>query len=145
MTGVQTCALPICLRAGQAGVAFAVWAPNATRVDVVGDFNAWQPAAHPLQLHRNTGIWQLFVPGLRAGALYKYLVTGSGAAEPCFKADPVAFATELRPATASIVCDLSDYAWQDARWMQARAHRQQPEAPISIYEVHAGSWRHQVG
>ena len=81
-----------CLRAGQAGVAFAVWAPNATRVDVVGDFNAWQPAAHPLQLHRNSGIWQLFVPGLQAGALYKYLVTGSAAAEPCFKADPVAFA-----------------------------------------------------
>ena len=133
-----------CLRAGLAGVAFAVWAPNATRVDVVGDFNAWQPAAHPLQLHRNTGIWQLFVPGLQAGALYKYLVYGSGAAEPWFKADPVAFVAELRPATASIVCDLSGYAWQDARWMQARAHRQLPEAPISIYEVHAGSWRHQA-
>ncbi|MQC24542.1 MAG: 1,4-alpha-glucan branching protein GlgB [Chloroflexi bacterium] len=134
-----------CIRAGQAGVAFAVWAPNATRVDVVGDFNAWQPAAHPLQLHRNTGIWQLFVPGLQAGALYKYLVFGSGAAEPCFKADPLAFAAELRPATASIVCDLSHYAWQDARWMQARARRQQPESPISIYEVHAGSWRRQAG
>lgn len=134
-----------CVRAGQDGVAFAVWAPNATRVDVVGDFNGWQPAAHPLQLHRKTGVWQLFVPGMQAGALYKYLVSGSGMREPCFKADPLAFAAELRPATASIVCDLSRYAWQDARWMQARAHRQQPEAPISIYEVHAGSWRHQAG
>ena len=134
-----------CVRAGQAGVAFAVWAPNAARVAVVGDFNAWQPAAHVLQLHRNTGVWQLFVPGLAAGALYKYLVFGSEQAAPCFKADPVAFAAELRPATASIVCDLDGYAWQDARWMQERVRRQQPDTPISIYEVHAGSWRHQTG
>ena len=128
------------VRDGVAGVRFAVWAPNASRVAVVGDFNAWDGRRHPMRLRHDAGIWELFIPTLEPGARYKYeLLARDGALLPQ-KADPVARATELPPATASVVPSPAPFAWSDGEWLAARAARQAPTAPISIYEVHAGSW-----
>ena len=121
------------------GVRFAVWAPNAQRVSVVGDFNGWDPAAHPMAMRGSTGIWEHLVEGLSAGTLYKYAV--ESAAGVALKSDPYAFAAEAPPGTASMVCALDGYAWDDADWLRARAGRQRHDRPLSIYEVHAGSWR----
>ncbi|HEY2959782.1 MAG TPA: 1,4-alpha-glucan branching protein GlgB [Actinomycetota bacterium] len=124
---------------GVAGSAFAVWAPNARSVRVVGDFNRWDGRLHPMRSLGSSGVWELFVPGAGAGAHYKYeLVTAGG--DLVLKADPMAFATEAPPATASVVYT-SAYRWGDQEWMAARADRQTNSAPISIYEVHLGSWR----
>jgi 1,4-alpha-glucan branching enzyme len=124
---------------GVAGTAFAVWAPNARSVRVVGDFNRWDGRLHPMRSLGSSGVWELFVPGAGAGAHYKYeLVTAGG--DLVLKADPMAFATEAPPATASVVYT-SAYRWGDQEWMAARADRQTNSAPISIYEVHLGSWR----
>jgi 1,4-alpha-glucan branching enzyme len=123
---------------GREGTAFAVWAPNAESVSVIGEFNEWDPAADPMH-PRGVGIWERFTPGARAGALYKYAVfTKDG--ERLDKADPYGFACELRPWTASRVVELDGYAWGDAAWMAGRRGPQAASAPIAIYEVHLGSW-----
>jgi 1,4-alpha-glucan branching enzyme len=124
---------------GVAGTAFAVWAPNARSVRVVGDFNGWDGRMHPMRVLGSSGIWELFVPGVGAGAKYKYEVLGADGAF-VLKADPLARATERPPATASLV-DHSSYGWQDQAWMAARGERQRVDQRISIYELHLGSWR----
>ncbi len=125
---------------GVEGVHFAVWAPNAIRVSVVGWFNNWDGRIHPMQQRGNSGIWELFMPHLKPGDLYKYEVKGHQAFL-AQKADPYAFASELRPRSASMVWDIEAYEWQDAEWMAARDKRNWLEEPISVYEVHLGSWR----
>jgi 1,4-alpha-glucan branching enzyme len=126
---------------GGAGTHFAVWAPNAARISVVGDFNGWRPDAHPLEPRQDSsGIWSQFVPGVRHGALYKYHIESRNNGYTVQKADPYAFFSERPPRTASVVWDLS-YEWGDAEWMQNRAHRNALDSPWSIYEVHLGSWR----
>ena len=126
---------------GVAGVHFAVWAPNASRVSVVGEFNHWDPAAHALTARREAGVWEAFVPGVKVGALYKYRVDGPGGVFRGDKADPYGFAAEIRPLTASKVAELDGYEWHDADWISARASREAATRPLSIYEVHLGSWR----
>jgi len=124
---------------GVAGVRFAVWAPNATAVAVIGDFNDWDGTRHPMCRLPSAGIWETFVPGATAGTIYKYLVTGAeGVSE---RSDPYGFGAELPPRTASCVVDLDTYAWRDADWMATRASRNALDAPINAYEVHLGSWR----
>ena len=125
---------------GVPGVRFAVWAPNARRVSVVGDFNGWDGRRHPMRRRVESGVWELFIPRLAPGALYKYEIIGPDGAMLPLKSDPVALATEMPPATASRVLDPTPFAWSDAEWMRSRAARRGPEAPVSIYEVHAGSW-----
>ncbi|MCL2789174.1 MAG: 1,4-alpha-glucan branching protein GlgB [Desulfobulbus sp.] len=124
---------------GDEGVIFAVWAPNARQVEVFGDFNGWNPALHPMH-SSDTGIWTLFIPGLGEHAVYKYRVTAQ-TGEQFDKADPLGFAMEERPRTGSVVADLDRYLWRDQEWIADRARRQSLESPISIYEVHLGSWR----
>jgi len=134
-----------CTVNGVAGVNFAVWAPNAQTVSVIGDFNGWQHAAHPMHLrHIDLGAWECFIPGLQIGALYKYAVYSRYNNYVAEKSDPYGFAAELRPKTASIVADIHQHRWQDEAWMQERAQHQQLSSPISIYEVHLGSWRRVV-
>ncbi|MDR0788016.1 MAG: 1,4-alpha-glucan branching protein GlgB [Gemmatimonadota bacterium] len=125
---------------GVSGVRFAVWAPNATRVSVVGDFNEWDGRRFPMRRHSRAGVWDLFLPGLTAGTLYKYEIKPRHGA-PFVKADPVAFRTEVRPATASIVHELGCHAWGDEDWMERRRLVDAAAAPMSIYEIHLGSWR----
>ena len=125
---------------GIAGTRFALWAPNAWRVSVVGDFNHWDGRRHPMRLRPQAGVWELFVPRIGAGTVYKYELLGADGSLQPLKADPVARATELPPKTGSVVAHNVDFAWQDAQWMAGRAARQQPDQPLSIYEVHAGSW-----
>ena len=126
---------------GADGVHFAVWAPNARRVSVVGDFNAWDGRRHSMRLRRDTGIWEIFIPDVRPGLAYKYELIGPDGGRLPLKADPFARASEFRPATASIVAPELDHVWGDSPhrefWGQADARRM----PISIYEVHAGSWQ----
>ncbi len=124
---------------GIQGVNFAVWAPNATGMSVIGDFNDWNPRRHAMRKHIPCGIWELFVPGLTAGAIYKYHVRHREAVFE--KSDPHGFAAELPPRTASKVADLGAYRWNDADWMADRRRHNALDAPISIYEVHLGSWK----
>lgn len=124
---------------GVEGVNFAVWAPNADAISVIGNFNDWDGRRHPMRKHVPSGFWELFVPGLKAGEIYKFLIRSHG--ESFEKADPYAFAAELPPRTASVVTDLSGYEWQDTDWMDARAERQGLNTPLSFYEVHLGSWK----
>jgi 1,4-alpha-glucan branching enzyme len=128
-------------RDGVAGTRFAVWAPDALRVSVIGDFNGWRAGVHPMWAVASSGIWEGFVPGVGAGALYKYAITSRYEHYHVEKADPYAFATEFRPQTASKVWDLSGYSWGDSAWMARRQHAHALDAPMSIYEVHLGSWR----
>ena len=124
---------------GVEGVAFAVWAPNAQRVSVVGDFNAWDGRRMPM---RNVGgFWELFAPGLRPGHIYKYEIIGAQGQLLPLKADPYAEQAERPPNTASVIANPSRHLWQDGQWMAERWQRDDREAPISIYEVHLGSWR----
>src|SRR5581483_3335440 len=125
---------------GKPGVSFAVWAPNAKRVSVIGDFNAWNPEATPMQLRPKAGVWDCFVPNLGQGTLYKYFVESRYGGYRVDKADPYASAAEIRPQTASKVWDLSRYQWNDQPWTAARAGRHLHESAMSIYEVHLGSW-----
>ena len=128
---------------GVAGVHFAVWAPNALAVSVIGDFNNWRRGDNPMHLrHRELGVWECFVPGIQPGALYKYAIYSRFNNYAVEKTDPYGFATELRPRTASIVVDIHQHEWDDTTWMQQRPEHQQLSSPISIYEVHLGSWRH---
>jgi 1,4-alpha-glucan branching enzyme len=125
---------------GVPGVRFAVWAPNALRVSVVGDFNAWDGRRHPMRLRAEAGVWEIFVPRLSAGNRYKYEIVGPDGNLQPQKADPIARATELPPGTASVVASGEAFVWNDAQWMSQRSVRQAPGAPLSVYEVHAGSW-----
>ncbi len=125
---------------GVHGVRFACWAPNARRVSVVGGFNNWDARRHPMRKRLEGGIWELFIPRLGPGALYKYDILGPHGPVPQ-KADPVALQSERPPRTASIVADPAPFQWNDALWLKRRPGLQSVQAPISIYEVHAGSWR----
>jgi 1,4-alpha-glucan branching enzyme len=125
---------------GITGVHFAVWAPNAERVSVVGGFNRWDGRCHPMSSLGATGLWELFIPDLPEGTLYKYEIRTRERGALLVKADPYAHAGELRPRTASVVCDLSRYTWHDQTWMAARAKWNSLSTPLSIYEVHLGSW-----
>jgi 1,4-alpha-glucan branching enzyme len=122
------------------GTYFAVWAPDAQQVWVTGDFNGWDKGSHPLGNRAQSGIWEGFIPGLGAGSLYKYYVASKYGAYRVDKADPFAFSLEGPPRTASIVWDL-DYAWEDGDWMANRYRANALDAPMSVYEVHLGSWR----
>ena len=122
------------------GMYFAVWAPHALSVSVTGDFNHWDPEANPMKLLGTSGIYECFIPDLGQGELYKYAVTAQSG-KVLFKADPYAFQAEFRPGTASITCDISDFKWTDDTWMKKRETRVPVEAPMSIYEVHIGSWK----
>jgi 1,4-alpha-glucan branching enzyme len=127
---------------GVAGIVFAVWAPNARRVSVVGDFNDWDGRRHPMRLHPGPGVWELFLPGLDEGARYKFEVLGRNGKLLALKADPYAFGFELEePRTASMVTSLDGHVWGDAAWMLEQGRRNALDAPIAIYEVHLGSWR----
>lgn len=125
---------------GVQGVRFAVWAPNARRVSVVGSFNFWDARRHPMRLHRDAGVWEMFVPGARPGDIYKYDLLGPHGGPLPQKADPLAWAAERAPATGSIVVGDEPFRWTDAAWMDRRGRAQAPTAPISAYEVHAASW-----
>jgi 1,4-alpha-glucan branching enzyme len=128
-------------REGVPGTRFAVWAPNAERVSVVGDFNRWDSRVHPMAVRGSSGVWELFVPGAARGALYKYEVRSRASGEVRLKADPYAQSFERRPGTASRVAGESNYAWQDQAWLDARARRDWLHAPLNVYEVHAASWK----
>jgi 1,4-alpha-glucan branching enzyme len=125
---------------GVKGVNFAVWAPNAEGVSVVGDFNEWSTKSHPMRKHIPGGVWELFVPDMGVGTLYKFAVKqlGGRVVEKC---DPYGFAAEVPPRTANIVTDLNSYTWQDSDWLADREKRNGLDAPMSIYEVHLGSWQ----
>jgi 1,4-alpha-glucan branching enzyme len=126
---------------GVPGVHFAVWAPNASRVSVIGDFNGWNPDQTPLVQRPEGGVWEAMVPQVAPGTRYKYRVVSRDAAYISDRADPYGFAGEIRPDTASVVVDLGTYQWQDGEWMAGRAAVQGKGAPITFYEVHLGSWR----
>ena len=124
---------------GVEGVHFAVWAPNARQVSVMGEFNNWHGESHPLD-SSDSGVWTLFIPGLPEYAVYKFrIVTQNG--QSFDKADPYGFAMEQRPKTASVVVDLDRYQWGDEEWVSHRAEKQDLERPMAIYELHFGSWR----
>ncbi len=123
------------------GVHFAVWAPNAERVSVVGNFNNWNPTVYPMRFHPGAGIWEIFLPGLGEGEAYKYSVKSRQADYTAEKADPYGFFAELRPMTASVVTSLEGYGWGDGDWLAERSTHNSLNSPISIYEVHLGSWR----
>ena len=125
---------------GVRGARFAVWAPNAQRVAVVGDFNMWDARRHPMRLRHSAGIWELFLPRLAEGARYKFDIVGPGGVRVPLKADPIAKQAEVAPATASIVASPVPLRWNDADWMSARGKRHAADAPLSIYEMHLGSW-----
>lgn len=130
---------------GVDGVAFAVWAPNAQRVSVVGDFNQWDGRRHPMRKRVEAGVWELFVPGVQTGALYKYELIGAHGELLPLKTDPVGFEQEPPPATGSRVAGLTRFDWTDADWLAKRQAAHDLGAPISVYEVHLGSWRRKDG
>lgn len=130
---------------GVPGVSFAVWAPNAGRVALVGDFNDWDGRRHPMRNRRGTGVWEIFMPGLGAGALYKYEIKAADGSLLPLKSDPLAMKAELRPSTASVVAVPAPLDWHDDAWLSARPQMQSVSAPISIYEVHLGSWQRGEG
>lgn len=125
---------------GKNGMYFAVWAPHAEQIGVVGDFNSWNPGANPMKPLADSGIWEAFIPGIAAGELYKYAIT-TKSGKILFKADPYAFSAEYRPGTASVTTDISGFQWSDDAWMEKRGNADPMNAPMSIYEVHLGSWR----
>jgi len=125
---------------GVSGVHFAVWAPNAVRVSVVGDFNAWDGRRHPMKRLKDSGIFELFVPGLTTGELYKYEIKVKGGMV-VMKADPYASRAQLRPDTASIVHDLNQFKWSDENWLEVRKRSDYRKSPINIYELHLGSFK----
>jgi len=126
------------------GVRFAVWAPNARRVSIVGHFNSWDGRRHPMRLRYPAGIWELFVPRLQPGEIYKYEILGPHGVLP-LRADPMALRTEAPPATGSVVAEPLNHQWQDHEWIEQRPQRQQRSAAMTIYELHAGSWQREDG
>ncbi|MBR4106139.1 MAG: 1,4-alpha-glucan branching protein GlgB [Alphaproteobacteria bacterium] len=129
---------------GVKGVAFAVWAPNAKRVSVVGAFNNWDGRVDVMRKHPSCGVWDIFIPGIGEGEIYKYEIK-TNSNNIFLKADPVAFYSERRPNTASVVYDLNHYEWHDNDWMNYRSEYNSLDKPMSIYEVHLGSWRRKYG
>ena len=125
---------------GVLGTRFAVWAPNASAIAVVGDFNGWDGARHPMQPHSHSGVFEVFIPGVGAGALYKFEIRDTAGTLLPQKADPVARAQELPPGTASMVVEPSRYSWKDRGWLDGRGKDDARRKPITIYEVHLGSW-----
>jgi 1,4-alpha-glucan branching enzyme len=130
-----------CRRDGVDGTRFACWAPNAERVSVVGEFNRWDGRCHPLANRGASGVWELFVPGIGPGTLYKFEIRNRNTGEVLLKADPYAQRCEQRPGTASVVPAPSAHHWRDAGWLEARARRDWLHAPLNAYEVHLGSWK----
>jgi len=126
---------------GVTGVLFATWAPNAARVSVVGDFNRWDGRAHPMRVRGGSGVWELFIPDLQPGTLYKFELRNRDTGHIYLKADPYGQFFELRPSTASIVRGKDAYAWNDEPWLERRRHADWQHRPVSIYEVHLGSWQ----
>jgi 1,4-alpha-glucan branching enzyme len=129
---------------GFKGVHFAVWAPNAQRVSVVGNFNHWDGRRHLMRNCGQGGLWELFVPDLSEGEVYKFEIKSRYHGYMVEKADPYAFQAELRPKTASVVCDITQFEWHDQDWMACREQAQALDAPIAVYEVHLGSWKRRV-
>ncbi len=127
--------------AGVQGVHFGVWAPNASRVSVIGGFNGWDSSAHPMRSRGESGIWEIFIPELKEGTLYKFDILSRFGHYLAQKADPYGFAAEMRPKSASMVWDIHRYAWNDSAWLAARASQDWLHSPMTVYEVHAGSWR----
>ena len=127
--------------AGVPGTHFAVWAPAAKRVSIVGDMNGWDGRVHPMRPRGSSGIWELFIPEVAEGAVYKYEILGPNGNLLPLKADPYAFRGELRPKTGSVVANLDSHKWNDSNWLEQRKEKNWLESPISIYEVHLGSWR----
>ena len=127
---------------GVRGVLFAVWAPNAERVSVVGDFNGWDGRRHPMRARGGSGIWELFIPDLEAGNIYKYEIRNRESGETLLKADPYGQRQEVRPRTGSMVPRQSRHVWGDSEWMTKRQRFDWMHQPISVYEVHLGSWQH---
>ena len=123
------------------GVLFSVWAPNAERVSVVGDFNRWDGRCHPMRVRGHFGVWELFIPGLESGQVYKYEIRNAVSGDLHIKADPFARAFEHRPSNASVVAPSSGHEWTDGEWLAARKAVDWLHAPMSIYEIHLGSWR----
>lgn len=126
---------------GVTGTLFATWAPNAERVSVVGDFNRWDGRVHAMRARGGSGVWELFIPGVAPGALYKFEIRNRHSGAVMVKTDPYGHRFEMRPNTAAVVCPPSDYAWSDQDWLQARAGNAWQHAPMSVYEVHLGSWQ----
>ena len=126
---------------GVSGVLFATWAPNAERVSVIGEFNHWDGRVHPMRIRGGSGVWELFIPGLEADALYKFEIRNRESGEILSKTDPYARQYELRPNTAAIVTATTEYEWRDTQWMQQRPQHDWLHGPTSIYEVHLGSWQ----
>jgi 1,4-alpha-glucan branching enzyme len=126
---------------GRRGVHFAVWAPNAESVSVIGDYNGWDPSSHPMQPRAQAGLWESFIPDIGTGTLYKYHIASRVNGYQVDKADPYGYAAEVRPQTASRVWDLAGYSWEDREWMATRKEHNSLDSPISIYEVHLASWR----
>jgi 1,4-alpha-glucan branching enzyme len=127
-----------------AGTTFAVWAPNARKVSVVGDFNGWDGRVHPMRNRNECGIWEIFIPGVMPGTPYKYEIRAGFGELLALKADPMALEAEVPPRTASVVPERTEYTWSDEAWMGRRAHAHDRDAPVSIYEVHLGSWKRKV-
>jgi 1,4-alpha-glucan branching enzyme len=127
--------------AGVRGVRFAVWAPNAERVSIVGNFNAWDGRAHPMTNRGGSGIWELFIPELEQGTIYKFEILSRESGLQALKSDPYGFSAEMRPKTASVVWNIDRYEWKDAGWLEDRRTRDWLHAPMTIYEIHSGSWR----
>jgi 1,4-alpha-glucan branching enzyme len=130
---------------GVDGVLFAVWAPNATRVSVVGEFNRWDGRRCQMRRRFDSGLWETFVPQLTVGAVYKFELLGPNGALLPLKADPFGFEAELRPSTASVVAESADFSWTDAEYMAKRGEGEPRRKPMSIYEAHLGSWRRGEG
>ncbi|MGE3875690.1 MAG: 1,4-alpha-glucan branching protein GlgB, partial [Parvibaculaceae bacterium] len=126
---------------GIAGVLFAVWAPNARRVSVVGDFNRWDGRRHVMRHRQGAGLWEIFIPELEAKTVYKFEIIGAQGALQPLKADPLAFQSELRPKTASVIASPERFAWSDADYLGIRAQKDHRRSPMAIYEVHLGSWK----
>jgi 1,4-alpha-glucan branching enzyme len=127
--------------AGVRGVHFGVWAPNARRVSVVGNFNTWDGRVHPMRHRGSSGIWEIFIPGMGEGELYKFEILSGAGKLVGLKTDPYGFAGEMRPNNASLVCTIDGYKWKDTAWMESRSLRDWLHSPMTIYELHAGSWR----
>ncbi len=124
---------------GVEGVHFAVWAPNASGVSVIGDFNRWDPSRHQMRVLGNSGVWEIFIPGVKENSMYKFEIR-SRFNHVRIKSDPLGFYSELRPKTSTIVCDIERYRWSDDEWMEKRKVKDIFKSPISIYELHPGSW-----
>ncbi len=127
-------------RAGETGVVFRVWAPHATAISVVGDFNSWKPGSHPMRKVDGDSVWELFIPGMKEYDVYKYCVT-TRSGDLVYKADPYAFHAETRPSNGSKVYDITGFAWHDDAWQAAQKKADVINGPMNIYEMHAGSWK----